>query len=199
MRLVLTRIAAAAAACFFWAVPATAQTVVDVCSTTEPSCGDGTCCATSDVCCPDPADGCCNEATPYCCGGGACAASPSACPPAASGAAAPSCNAYDVPCGPGCIAAGADCCDSAGHYCHPGLTCPSALTCSDGTRAGLAASSAAPPLAPVSPLSDPPDAVSRSCAMTPARVAPRLSPLCLLGAAAVLALRRRRARVGPGG
>ena len=195
MRLVLTRIAATVAACVLWAGSASAQVAVEVCAESEPSCGDGTCCASSDVCCPNRADGCCNEATPYCCGGGACAVSPSACPPAATGASPRRCNAYDVPCGQGCVAAGADCCDGAGHYCHPGLTCASASTCSDGTRAGLAASSAVQPAAPVSPLSDPPDAVSRSCAMAPARVSSRLSLLCLLGAAAVLVARQRRARL----
>jgi hypothetical protein len=180
--------------CMLWAAPATAQVPgVGTCPSGE-SCGDGTCCASSDLCCPTPADGCCDEATPYCCGDGLCAVSPSACPLAAAGDASTStCNGYDVPCGHGCAAAGSDCCDSDGRYCPPGATCTSEAICSDGTRAGLVTATQEPR---VSPLGNPPDAISRSCAMARGRDAlpSRLSPLCLLAVAAALASCRSRRR-----
>jgi MYXO-CTERM domain-containing protein len=185
----MRRLVALASVCSFLALAGTVRPArADVCTSSEPSCGDGTCCAASDVCGPSAADGCCSGATPYCCGGGACAVSASECS-AAAGDASTSCNAYDVPCGDGCVAAGSDCCDGAGHYCAPGVACASEATCSDGTRAALVPTRAT---TETSPLTDPPDAVSRSCAMAPGPSASALWPIWALGVAALVRARRSR-------
>ena len=160
----------------------------DTCSSNESSCGDGTCCAPSSVCCPAASDGCCNVATPYCCGEGTCAVSASACPGAAGDAGA-RCAAYDVPCGDGCIAAGSDCCDGLGHYCAAGRLCASEATCTDGTRTQQAKTYET---GEPSPLSNPMEAASRSCAMSRSPSSSRATLGYALAAAVLVVARRAR-------
>lgn len=145
------------------ATPAGAQQ----CPAAYTACDNGACCLASEQCCPTAAEGCCPAYAPYCCGNGTCAAAPAQC--GAAGQAA--CEDYEVPCGSGCAPAGSDCCSAEGHYCAPETRCTSETSCVRGdTEADVfltvPESMASPPeRGPRSPLSDPPDATARSCAL----------------------------------
>jgi hypothetical protein len=148
-----------------WSGESRAQT----CPETYTACDNGACCLGSEQCCPNAAEGCCPSYAPFCCGDGSCAAALAQC----GGAGQPVCDDYQVPCGEGCAPAGSDCCDAAGHYCEPETRCASPTSCLRGDAPANVfltvpvASGTGSAAQPRSPLSDPPRASDRSCALAP--------------------------------
>jgi hypothetical protein len=139
------------------------------CPPSQSDCGTDTCCAASEICCPNGSGACCPANAPYCCGGGTCAATPSACGKEEE----PLCPDYEIPCGGSCIEAGSDCCDADGAYCPPTQTCTAdACVVADQTRPRMhkthSASGEPPPGMPLMPTSDP-HGPKRSCAIAGAR------------------------------
>jgi hypothetical protein len=178
-----------ASACLLGAAPAFAQS----CPAQYAACDNGGCCLTSEQCCTDIEDGCCNSATPFCCPGGGCAATPSQC----ERTTATRCDGYDVPCGSGCAPAGSDCCDLAGHYCGPESMCTSETGCllgiveSPALEVTVLSTPEAQPTRPdlPAPFSDPPAASERSCELSWSAPG-RPSGLGALVAVMLVALRR---------